>query len=119
MPQLTPDQMILAGLGIMAAMGISFHPAAKEKALLIWEWIKNFGTSKKEEEWSPDDVISIEGLVLNQIDSPQEVHQVVTALAQYFQNEKDIKGVQLTARIGIHIYENQLSLMEKEQESNG
>ena len=99
---LTPDQTVLAGVGIAGAMLATFHPAveAKIKSFLSSAWAKVSGANK---------VVPITPSGGGTISSPNDVHILVTQLVAYFSKKNDPEGVKCAARIGTHVYEQQVS----------
>jgi hypothetical protein len=99
---LTPDQTVLAGVGIAGAMLATFHPAveAKIKSFLSSAWARLSGANKPVPSVTPSG---------GELVSPNDVHILVTQLVAYFSKKNDPEGVKCAARIGTHVYEQQVS----------
>lgn len=78
----------------------TFHPAveAKIKSFLSSAWAKVSGANK---------VVPI--TPSGELSSPNDVHILVTQLVTYFSKKNDPEGVKCAARIGTHVYEQQVS----------
>lgn len=102
MLNLTSDQTVLTGIGITAAMLATFHPTveAKIKSLTssLWSRLSSIGGSTPN---TPDTSVG-------ELTTPNDVHMLVTKLVTYFSKNKDPEGVQCAARIGTHVYEQQV-----------
>jgi hypothetical protein len=98
---LTPDQTVLAGVGIAGAMLATFHPAveAKIKSFLSSAWARLSGANK----------VCSQSHHQGELSSPNDVHILVTQLVAYFSKKNDPEGVKCAARIGTHVYEQQVS----------
>lgn len=102
MLNLSPDQTVLAGVGLVLAMLATFHPTVetKLKSLLssITSRISNIGTTVPAPNETVEDIVT-----------PNDVHNLVTKLVTYFSKHNDPEGVKCAARIGTHVYEQQVS----------
>lgn len=98
---LSPDQTVMAGIGIAAAMAATFHPKVEEK-------IKSFASSLRA-RLSGGGTVKVPNAPTGEITTPNDVHVLVTKLVTYFSKHNDPEGVKCAARIGTHVYEQQVS----------
>jgi hypothetical protein len=96
---LTPDQMVMGGIAGVGAMLASFHPTVQSKLSSLLGGLNPLKIFKPS-----DELVSIED-----IDSPEEVHEILSALIGYFKKQNDVEGIKCCAKIGNHVYEHQIS----------
>lgn len=95
---LTPDQMMLGGLAIVGVMFTTFHPK-------VQQFISGLTSKVNPANLIPDEDLN----VIGEIESPEDVHEVVSALIDYFKKTEDVEGIKCAAKIGNHVYENQIA----------